>query len=82
MGVIIYQGGQYSPVNIVLGGHYLLVNNVQGGQYSLVNNVWGDNFGGDNIHYYTGLVGIDWREPVSMSYDLGMSELVKTWPSN
>ena len=43
---IIHQGGQYSPVNIVLGGHYSLVNSVRGGggQYSLVNNVRGDNF--------------------------------------
>ena len=32
---IIDQGGQYSPVNIVLGGHYSLVNNVRG------DNFWG-----------------------------------------
>ena len=41
MGDIIHQGGQYSPVNIVLGGQYSLVNNVRGdnfwgGQYSLL----------------------------------------------
>ena len=40
MGDIIHQGGQYSPVNIVLGGHYSLMND---GHYSLVNNVQGDS---------------------------------------
>ena len=54
---------QMTVLNLVLGGtifteggHYSPVNNVLGGQYSLVNNVRGDIFGGDTIHYDTGLL--------------------------